>query len=66
MWFGLVRFYDISTILGYLIPNSFYTFLLNINDLVSTILDYLMLIFYTYTLPIYDLVWLGFMAYQQP
>ena len=37
--FGLVWFYGISTIVGYLMPNPFYT-------------------------NIYDLVWLGFMAYQ--
>ena len=40
--FGLVGFYDISTIVGYLMPNPLYT----------------------YTLNIYDLAWLGFMAYQ--
>ena len=39
---GLVRFYGISIIVGYLMPNTLYT----------------------YTLNIYDLVWLGFMAYQ--
>ena len=32
---------------------------------ISTIVGYLMLIpFYPYILNIYDLVWLGFMAYQ--
>ena len=40
--FGLVWFYGISTIVGYLMPNPLYTYILNI----------------------YDLVWLGFMAYQ--
>ena len=40
--FGLVGFYGISTILGYLMPNPVFTNILNI----------------------YDLVWLGFMAYQ--
>ena len=40
--FGLVGFYGISTIVGYLMPNPLYT----------------------YILIIYDLVWLGFMAYQ--
>ena len=29
-WFGLVWFYDISTIVGYLMPNPFYTYILNI------------------------------------
>ena len=42
MWFGLVGFYGISTIVGYLMPSAFYTYILNI----------------------YDLFWLGFMAYQ--
>ena len=42
IWFGLVGFYGISTIIGHLMPNPFYT----------------------YMLKIYDLVWLGFMAYQ--
>ena len=42
IWFGLVGFYGISTIVGYLMPNPLYT----------------------YTLNIYDLVWLDFMAYQ--
>ena len=32
--FGLVRFYGISTIVGYLMPNSFYTYILIIYDLV--------------------------------
>ena len=43
IWFGLVGSYSLSTILGYLMPNPFYTYILNT----------------------YDLVWLGFMAYQQ-
>ena len=30
MVFSLVWFYGISTIVGYLMPNSFYTFMLNI------------------------------------
>ena len=29
-WFGLVGFYGISTIVGYLIPNPLYTYILNI------------------------------------
>ena len=36
------RSYGISTIVGYLMPNPLYTYILNI----------------------YDLVWMGFMAYQ--
>ena len=32
--FGLVGFYGISTILGYLMPNLLYTYILNIKDLV--------------------------------
>ena len=42
MWFGLVWFYGTSTIVGYLMSNPLYTYVLNM----------------------YDLVWLGFMAYQ--
>ena len=38
----MVGFYGISTIVGYLMPN----------------------LLYTYILDLYDLVWLGFMAYQ--
>ena len=34
IWFGLVVFYDISTIVGYLMPKPFYTSILDINDLV--------------------------------
>ena len=30
MAFGLVRFYSILTIVGYLIPNPLYTYILNI------------------------------------
>ena len=99
--FGLVRFYGISTIVGYLQPNPLYTYISNIYDLVclvlghinhcrlfnansslyiyikyiwfglvgfygiSTIVGYLMPIpLYTYMINIYDLVWLGFVAYQ--
>ena len=40
--YGLVLFYGISTIIGYLMPNPLYTYILDIYDLVS----------------------LGFMAYQ--
>ena len=39
---SLVEFYGISTIVGYLMPNHLYTYILDI----------------------YDLIWLGFMAYQ--
>ena len=40
--FSLVWFYGTSTIVGYLMPNPFDTYILNI----------------------YDLLWLGFVAYQ--
>ena len=33
-WFGLVGFYGISTIVGYLIPNPLYTYILNVYGLV--------------------------------
>ena len=32
--FGLVGFYGISTIVGYLMPNHLYTYILNVYDLV--------------------------------
>ena len=34
VWFGLVWFYGISTIVGCLIPNPFHVFILNIYNLV--------------------------------
>ena len=42
IWFDVVGLYAISSILGYLMLNPLYTYMLNI----------------------YDVVWLGFMAYQ--
>ena len=33
-WYGLVGVYGISTIVGYLLPNPLYTYILNINDMV--------------------------------
>ena len=101
--FGLVGFYGISTIVGYLIPNLLYTyiyiryirfglvgFLWHINHCrlfnakstlyiyikyiwsslvgfygISNIVGYLMPNhLHAYILNIYNLVWLGFMAYQ--
>ena len=35
-WFGLVGFYGIWTIVGYLMPNPLYTYKLNIYDLVCS------------------------------
>ena len=67
-------FYGISTLLGYLMPNPLHTSTLNIKDLfgfygISTILCYLIIylmqnLHRTDISNIYDLVWLGFMAYQ--
>ena len=34
IWFGLVGFYGISIIVGYLMPNPIYTYILDISDLV--------------------------------
>ena len=34
IWYGLVGFYGISTIVGYLMPNSLYTYILNVYSLV--------------------------------
>ena len=71
--FGLVGFYGISTIVGYLMPTPLYTYIY-IKYIgfglvgfygISTIVDYSMPNpFYTYISNIYNLVWLGFMAYQ--
>ena len=71
--FGLVGFYGILTIGGYLKLNPLYIYiyikytgfgLVGFYD-ISTILSYLMPNpLYTYISNIYDLVWLGFMAYQ--
>ena len=68
IWFGLVGFYGISTIVSYLIPNLLYTYILDIYDWVgfyniSTIVGYLMPNpLNTYILNIHDWVWLGFMV----
>ena len=69
IWFGLVEFCGTSTLVGYLMPNPLYTYtsgfcLVGFYD-ISTLADYLMPNpLYTYILNIYDLFWLGFMAYQ--
>ena len=61
MQFGLVRFYGISTIIGYSMPNPLNTYIVNMYDLVwfygiSTIIGYLMPNpLYTYLVKIYDL-----------
>ena len=39
--FALVGFYGISTIVGYLMPNPLYTYILNINDIVCWILGHI-------------------------
>ena len=39
VWFGLVGFHGISTIVGYLMPNSVYTYVLNIYDLLTHFVD---------------------------
>ena len=62
----------ISTLVGYLMPNPLYTYVLDIYDLVglgfngiSNIVGYLKAnLLYTYMLNITDLVALGFMAYR--
>ena len=101
VWFGVVGFYGISAIIGYVMPNPFYTCISNIYDWfgwvlwhirqhrlcnaksflyiylkyvwfglvgfygISAIIGYVMPNpFYTCISNIYDLVWLGFMAYQ--
>ena len=67
---GLIWFYGISSIVGYLVPNPLYRYIFNIYDLVwfygiSSIVGYLMSNpLYRYIFNIYDLVGFGFMAYQ--
>ena len=39
IWFGLVGFYGISTLVGYLMPNPLYTYILNIYDLQTHFVD---------------------------
>ena len=65
--------YGIGILVGYLMPNCLYTYILKLYNLVwfsldygiSTIVGYLMPNrLYTYILNIYNLVWFGFMAYQ--
>ena len=68
IWFGWVGFDGISTIVGYLMPNPLYTYIwfgwVGFYG-ISTIVGYLMPNHLsTYILNIYDLVWLGLMAYQ--
>ena len=66
----LFAFYGIPIIIGYLMPNSVYTYILNVYDLVwfsviSTAIGYLIPnLVYTYISNILGFVWLGFMAYQ--
>ena len=67
----MVGFYGMSTIVGYLRPNPFYTYILIIwfglfgFYGISTTVGYLMPNpLYIYISNIYDLVWLAFIAYQ--
>ena len=65
IWVGLVWFYGVSTIVGYLMPNPLYTYIFNIGlglvgfYCISTIVDYLMpnplYIFKIYMIGIYIL-----------
>ena len=68
IWFGLVGFYDISTILGYLMPNPLYTYILNIYDLVwfGLVLwgiNYCRLFYAKSCLYIY-MIWLGWVLWH--
>ena len=50
-WLGLVGFYGISTIVGNIMPNRMYTYILNIYMIILTVVGYLMPNpFYTYIL----------------
>ena len=71
--FDLIRYYGISTIVGYLMPNPLNTYIyikyIRFDWVrfygISTIVGYLMPNpLYTFILNIYDLVWLGLMTYQ--
>ena len=72
IWIGLVGIYGISTMVGYLMPNPLYTYILNIYDLVGLGLMGInhsrsfnaKSFIYIYIKYICDLVWLVFMAYQ--
>ena len=39
VWVRLVGFYSISTLIGYLMPNPDYTYILNIHDLLTCVED---------------------------
>ena len=71
IWFGWVWFYGISTIVGYLMPNPFYTYILNINMIwfrcVSWYINHCRLyndksFIYIY-IYIYGLVWFGWVLW---
>ena len=67
--YDLVGFYGISTILGYLMPNPVYTYKIYMIwfGWVLWHIKHCRLFntkSFLYILNIYDLVWLGFMAYQ--
>ena len=72
--FGLIGFYSMSTIIGYLILNPLYTYILKTYlVLFGLVRFYRMSAIFGYLMPntvdvhilsIDDLVWLGFMTYQ--
>ena len=72
IWFGLVEVFGISTIVDYLLPNTLYTNILNIYDMVwLSFMAYQSFAVYSMPNPLYtyisdiqNLVWLIFMAYQ--
>ena len=43
IWFGLVWFYSISTIVGYSMPNPLYTYILNVYMIYEHILSIVLL-----------------------
>ena len=49
IWFVLVGFYGISTIVGYLMPNPLHTYILNIYDLVGLGFIYITYIWFVNT-----------------
>ena len=57
IWFSLVGFYGISTLIGYLIPNLFYTYILNIYEFVFVVFyGILTIIGYLMPNPVYNYV----------
>ena len=72
IWFGFVWFYGISTIVGYLMPNPLYTYILSIYIKFVWVrwhINYCRIFngnasLYIYLSNIYDLVWVGLVLWH--